>query len=69
MRTKPIPVDLTSPLHLALLPAWVGDSHRIRVTEALPDTHERPPGVLGLGSCSEVVLETVTTHVPERSQP
>ena len=59
MRTKPLPVDLTSPLHLRLLPNWLANAHRVRITEALPDTHDRPRLPWGLHSCSEFVLETV----------
>ena len=59
MRTKPLPVDLTSPLHLRLLPNWLANAHRVRITEALPDTHGRPRLPWGLHSCSEFVLETV----------
>ena len=59
MRTKPLPVDLRSPLHLRLLPTWLGDAARVRVTESLPDFYDRRLDVLGAGSCTEYILETV----------
>lgn len=61
MRSKPLAVDLTSPLDLRCLPAWLADAVRVRVTEALPDTAARPSDPFGFGSCTEYVLETVTT--------
>jgi len=61
MRSKPLGVDLTSPLDLRCLPAWLADAARLRVTESLPDTDARPSDPFGFGSCTEYVLETVTT--------
>ncbi|MBY0177920.1 lantibiotic dehydratase family protein [Curtobacterium herbarum] len=61
MRSKPLAVDLTSPLDLRCLPAWLADAARLRVTEALPDTEARPSDPFGFGSCTEYVLETVST--------
>jgi hypothetical protein len=69
MRSKPMSVDLTSPLDLRCLPAWVSGAERVRITEALPDPAHRPADPFGFGSCTEYVLETVarTGPAPTRS--
>ncbi|MFJ2576010.1 lantibiotic dehydratase [Kitasatospora aureofaciens] len=64
MRTKPVPVDLRSMLDLRSLPAWTAGAARIRVTEALPDTEDRPTDLLAGDRCTEYVLETVVAAGP-----
>lgn len=64
MRTKPVPVDLRSMLDLRSLPAWTAGAARIRVTEALPDTEDRPTDLLTGDRCTEYVLETVVAPGP-----